>query len=817
MADLDHDANLAEHLDEHVLAALADELIDAFEADWLSNEEERETLTRGLELLGLKPGERIDMPFPGASGVRHPLLLEAAVRFQANASAELLPAAGPARMQVAGDATPDEEAVAKRKQDWLNYFLCHVDKGYLPDAQQGLLLTGLYGSTFKRVWRDPRRGRPCSRTLTIFDLCVSATAASLYDAERMTQIERSVSRAEMKRLQLAGYYRDVPLSDPSEGDDLDPKPGDRAKSERAEDEPHEMLHVYCTLDLRGLEHCDEAGETTGLPLPYVVSIERDSRTVMRLVRNYADDDELFLPRDSFVHYKYHPGLGLTGWGLIHLVGQSADAATTMLRQGINAFTLASFPGGFKSKGLKSEKSMDAIGPCEFREIDTGGQPIQAAVMPLPYKDVPPSFAQLMEEVTTSGQRMGGTADMAVGDGREDAAVGTTVALIEKATKVESSVVKSLHRAMAEELRMLADLFGRDPAARYPYLVKGQRGVALASDFQTNDDIVPVSDPNAPTQTQRLALAQAKLALAEKAGPLMDQKAAIEGILRAMGCADEEIATLIPDQPPPLSADPVTEFQAVMMGKPVATRPDQDHAAHIAVHQSQLAAPGIEKTPPAALLAAHIAEHVGQLYRQRVGAMLGQPLPPAGPLPPQVEAQVTAAVAKVAQQVAASLPGGPGQTKPDIGPVEAHLKMLDMQTKQAESDRKAKQQAVTDQIEIARMNVQSQDEEATREQKQRDNATTISAALIGAMAQQDQGCQDIQKVAAEGTAQLMAEAQAQSGQAMQNRHNAGMGLLDLITQNAQQHHEAGQALAEHAEAARQRAHEKSQAARNPAKS
>ena len=812
LAGLGHDDDLSGALPDSTLSALAEEVIEGYEADLESNADYRATLTEGLKLLGLKPGQRIDLPFKGASGVVHPLLLEAVVRFYVNAAAELLPAAGPARMLVEGDAAPDTEARARRKQDWLNFHLTKVDRGWLPDARQGIFLTGLYGSTFKKVFRDPKRGHPSSRTLTVWDLVIGYEESSIQDACRITQVEK-VMPAELRRLQIAGYYRDVVLSEPTGINDAatDGKPADAEMSTRTEDAPHEVLHQYVLLDLDGLEHADEDGERTGLPLPYIVTVERGSMAVLRLVRNYAADDALFLAQEHFVSYQYLPGLGMYGMGLIHLVGQSADAATTMLRQAINAFTLSSFPGGFKAKGIKAEKSIEAIGPCEFKELDTGGQPIQAVIMPLPYKDVPPSFAPLMQEITSAGQRLGGTADIAVGDGREDAPVGTTIALIEKATRVESEVIKSLHASMAHELQLLADLFGKDQGAKYPYVVNGKRGQAIAADFADNDDIVPVSDPNAPTQTQRLALAEGKLKLAMQAGPLVDKREALMDMYRALGTSDADMTRLMPPQAQAMSGDPVTELQAVMAGKAVQARPDQDHAAHIAVHQTQVAMPGLHGTPLGAHMAAHMAEHVGMLYRAKVGLAMGQPMPPAGPLPPQVEAQITQAVAQVAQQVAASMPGADAHaqpaTKPDMGPVEAQLKMLELQTKQASEDRKALQTGKSDEIQIARMNVQSQDQEQAREQKQRDNATGISTALIGAMSQEQSHQHDMARAAVEGTAQVMAEGQQQSTQAVQNRHTEGMALLDAVTTLATHAHQAGQTQADHTDAAKQRRHEK----------
>lgn len=778
LAGLGHGDNLAGALSETVLSGLAHDLVEAFEADWDSNADRRATLEEGLKLLGTKPGQRLQVPFAGATGVVHPMLMEAGVRFQCNATAELFPASGPARMQVAGDAQPDTEARSKRKQDWLNYHLTVADRGYKTDFRQQMLMTGLYGSTFKRVFQDPRIGKPRSRFLTEYDFVMASGTASLDDCERYTYREQNVSRAEMRRLQLAGYYRDVSLTEPLLADADGPR--DMVASVRQEDAQYELLHVHALLDVEGLEHVDEAGEPTGLPLPYVVSIERESRAVLRLVRNWLADDPLFLPRTHFVHYQYHPGLDVYGWGLIHLGGQSADAATTLLRQAINAFTLSAFPGGFKVKGLKSERPNEPIAPCEFREVDSNGLPIQSAIMSLPYKDVPPSFSTLFEAVVSAGQRLCATGDMAVGDGREDALPGTVTALIEKATRVESATIKALHDAMAQELRLLADLFGQDPDETYPYTVKGRKGEAVGADFQDNDDIFPVSDPNAPTQTQRLTLAQGKLKLAQAGGTMFNQREAFIDMMRALGTTDQDIERLMPppQQKPPVSADPVTELQAMLAGAPVAARPDQDHAAHIAVHGSQVAMPGVANTPIAAMLAAHIAEHVGMLYRARMGMALGQPLPPVGPVPPQVEAVVTQAVAGVAMQVAQSMPGAVNATptKPDIGPNEAALKARELDFREQDAQRKAQESARGDMVQATQMQMEAEQNAADRAQKQRDNATKVATSMLAVASAQQEGEQAISREAVAGTAEIMAEAQRQAGEASRRDHEAGIALL-----------------------------------------
>ena len=726
LAELHHDANLAEALDDYILNTIAGDLLEGVAADIDSNADHYKQYEDGVKLLGLKPIDRLDTPFTNAMGGQHPLLLEAVVRFQANARAEMLPAAGPVRVQQVGD-DPRLDDSGQRKQRWLNFYLTEVDEGYYPDFDQMLLLLPLHGSMFRKVYTDPLKRQPLSRYLTPFNLVVSYAETSLQSCNRVTQIEQ-VTEAELIKMQVKGLWRDIDLTQPMDEDipgaDITDRYEGRSPSSRWQDTRYTIYHVHCLLDLEGLEHKGEDGEPTGLPLPYIVTIEKESQKILRLTRNFEQGDEDFEPREWFSHYQYMPGLGFYGWGLSHLLGNSADAASTLRRQAINAFTLASFPGGFRAKGSRQENNDVAIGPCEFREIDLAGLPsVSAAVMPLPYRDPPQSFPLIMQEVVGAAQRLGGTADMAVGDGREEAPVGTTVALIEKATRVESAVIKRLHTAHRKELRLLSQLFSKEPSARYTYKVNGQSGVALAQDFLDNTDIVPVSDPNIPTQTQRLALAQAQLDLAQKFPSLINTKQALQHALTTMGASQGEINNLIqsPQQAQPL--DPVSEFQGLMQGQPLKAGPEQVHAAHIHAHQAQLQMllpMGNQPPVQAAMsaLTAHIGEHAGLYFRQEIGKALGQPLPPAGPLPPQIEAQLSVMVAQRVDPVvqgimqALNLQHGDGNKHHGMDPAEIQLqqqanqlKAQQLQQQQADSVRKAEAEARNAQIEIMRLEAQ----------------------------------------------------------------------------------------------------------------
>ena len=657
LADLGHDDNLAEAMEQDALDRIASDLIEGIEADEDSNAEMLDIFERGLKFMVVRPGERLSTPFEGAAGVIHPLLIEAVMRFAANARGELLPAEGPVRIIVNGDDSPEKEAQAKRKRDWLNYYLTSKDEDYYPDFDQMLVLVGYYGSMFRKVYRDPqKRGMPVSRSLSPRDLIVSYAATSLHGAERVTHAQRFVSKSDIKKLQLKGWYRDFDLQPPEDDDETTPahEIEGRTKSMRTEDGTYTLYHCHTLLDLPGLEHRDKKGKPTGLPLPYIVTLDKDSRQILRLARNWDPKDSEFEPREYYVHYKYAPGFGFYGWGLVHLIGSIADALTMMRRQSLNAITMKTFPGGVRVKGgARSENSRLAVGPGEWVEVDTGGQPIQQALMPLPYADVPPSFAPILEEVLESGQRLANTGDMAVGEGREDALPGTVIAMIEQSVKLESAVMKRMHQAQRKELRLLADIFGSDKKATYPYVVAGKRGQAVAADFLDNEDVAPVSDPNIPTQTQRLAQAQAVITTATATGQIIDMRSAVEDFLRIMGKNDQDIARLMPPPQQGAPADPVTEFAAAMKGMPLAAGPQQDHAAHIQAHLAQLSMPGLDKTPIYQALVAHVGDHAGLFYAGEASRMSGIPMTP-GQIPPQMQDKVAQACAQFADQLRVSL-------------------------------------------------------------------------------------------------------------------------------------------------------------------
>lgn len=740
------ETNFAEYLADDKIGVIIDDLVAGIDADIESNADYYAQLKEGMDNLGLKK-ERMTFPFDGAAGARHPLLLKAVVKFNAEAMGEMLPAGGPVRMQVLGDNPQGNfEEIANRKQKYLNYYLTEEDEGFYSDYDQSMLMLGVMGSVFRKVYIDPTTKKPVSRYRTPFNLVVSANSGpSLLECARWTEID-VLSLPAIKRLQVTGHYANVDLGAGDMSDD-DENPALRlreavgvSQSERTEDSPYTIYTSHVMLDLPGLEHLGPDGQPSGLPLPWVITFDRDSRKALRIERDWDMEDIHLRPREQVAHYKYLPGFGFYGLGLSHLLASSQDAATSMLRDALNSFKLVSFPGGFRAKGQRIEENNMAIGPCEFREIDTGGMPIRDAVMPLPYRDVPPSFAPLMQEITQGGEMIASVSDLQVGEGRQDAPVGSTLALIEQATKIESAVIKRAHFAQRQELRMLAKGFGKDPDAKYPFFVNGQANVALATDFTDTADIIPVSDPNVPTQVQRLQMAQAKLTLAQQSGGMLDVRRATMDLLRTMGGSETDVQAMFTPQQQPQPADPITEFGAVTKGMPLKAGPTQNHMAHIQAHVAQLQTPGM---PPqnASALFAHAMEHADLLYRAEMSARLGVPLPEGQPIPPEIEAQLSAAVAaqsdavmEILQQALGGLGGDPNKAaEMQIKREELAHKKEELAFKERESVRKAEASTRQEQGEYIALAEGNKGREIDLEKARQDNVTKIT---LGAMKVQE---------------------------------------------------------------------------------
>lgn len=673
----DHDANLAEYMSDMDLAGLSQQLMSGVEEDKESRSEWETTMTRGIELLGLKIEDR-NTPFQGACGVFDPLMAEAVIRWQAIARGELMPAAGPVKTQVVGVPNPALDDQASRVKEWMNLYLTELAPEYYEEFDQMLMWLPLVGSTFKKVYQDPVLARPVARFVTPQNFIVSYGTSDLRTSPRYAHIV-PLTKKMLRQAQVSGQYRDIDLGEPEKmGDtdglqaEVDETQGIQPGAEGTED--YRIYEIYADLDLKGFENED------GIPLPYIVSIDAYTKKVLAVRRNWKEGSETYEKRAYFVHYKFMPGLGFYGLGYAHILGNSAKTATSIRRQLIDAGTLNNFPGGLRVKGMRIEDNNLGIGPTEFREIDTGGLPIQNAIMPMPYKEPSQVSLELLKETYEGARNLANTAEIAVGDGRQDAPVGTTVALMEAATRVQSATLKRAHKSLGEELKLIADLFGEHlPDAPYPFPVRGGMKAIMRQDFASNVDVIPVSDPNISSSAQRMMRAEALLRFATQAPDQHDLSVAFRQMYREMGIDDQVIEAILPNkQKQAVPLDPLTENQNAIMGMPLKAGEYQDHDAHIAAH-----APIAGENQN---LQAHINEHLALKLRMQVQEVLGMPLPPPGqPMPPEIENQLAIAVAQAMQQLAPLYKPQPQQ--PPVDPL-VQVEAMKVEEKAASDKRDA---------------------------------------------------------------------------------------------------------------------------------
>lgn len=711
----EHDENLCEYMSDMDLAGLSEQLMSGVADDLESRGEWETTMKRGIELLGLTFEDRTT-PFNGACGVFDPLMAEAVIRWQATARGELMPAAGPVKTQVIGVPNEDLEAQASRVQDWMNLYLTELAPEYYEEFDQMLMWLGLVGSTFKKVYQDPVLGRPVARFVTPKNFITSYNTTDLSTSSRFAHVTQ-MTKKQLKLAQLSGAYRKLDLGEPQQNlssssviqSEVDKVQGIEPGAEGTDE--YSIYEIYADIDLKGFENED------GIPLPYIVTIDENSKKVLSIRRNWDEGDETYQKRDYFVHYKFIPGLGFYGLGYAHILGNSAKTATSIRRQLIDAGTLNNFPGGLRVKGMRIEDNNIGIGPTEFREIDTAGLPIQNAIMTMPYKEPSAVSLQLLQETYEGARNLANTAEIAVGDGRQDAPVGTTVALMEAATRVQSATLKRAHKSLGKELKLIADLFGKYlPDVPYPFPVRGGTKAIMRDDFDNNVDVIPVSDPNISSSAQRMMRAEALLRFATQAPELHNTQEAFRQMYVEMGIDPQRVELLLPNKQAqvPVPMDPLTENQTAMMGGPLKAGEYQDHDAHIASHM-----PLAEQNPN---LQAHINEHMALKLRVQVQQMIGQPLPPPGtPMPPEMENQLAMMVAQAMQQLA---PQYKQQPQPDpLLQIEAE---------------KVQQKAVSDQV---KANVEMEKAKMIAESDAADRETreTIAAMKLAAdLQKQDQG-------------------------------------------------------------------------------
>ena len=686
-------ANLVEDVDEQVSARIASELLEQYEANKDGREEWSETYRTGLELLGFKYEER-SQPFRGASGVTHPLLAEAVTQFQAQAFGELLPAGGPVNTQVLGEATPDVEQQAERVRDFMNYQITSVMKEYTPEFDQMLFYLPLAGSTFKKIYYDEFLGRAVSKFVPAEQLVVPYTATDLETAENVTHIIK-ISENELRKKQVSGFYADIEVlpsqSDPSEvREEMDEISG--IEPGRLDQEVT-LLECHVDLDLEGYEDEDDDGEPTGIKLPYVVTVSEDSGKILGIRRNYAEDDEKRRKNQYFVHFKFLPGFGFYGLGLIHMIGGLSRTATAALRQLIDAGTLSNLPAGFKTRGLRIRNDDEPLSPGEFRDVDSPGGAIRDSLMLLPYKGADQTLFNLMGFCVEAGQRFAAVSNLQVGDGNQQAAVGTTIAMLEQGAKVMSAIHKRLHYAQKEEFVLLAKVFGESLPPEYPYKVVGAERNIKAEDFDNRVDVIPVSDPNIFSMSQRVTLAQTALQLAQAAPDLHNMYEAFRRMYKAVGVKDVDSILKPVEQGDPTPKDPALENSESLENIGLKAFQGQNHKAHIMAHLVFGSSSMVSQLPSVAMsLQKHVMDHVSVQAKEQVSSQMLQQLNGQEPTEQQsleIEGMVAELISQGMQEVKALSMQVSGGGAPD--PLIA-LKQQDLQIRaqQVEADDKIDQ-------------------------------------------------------------------------------------------------------------------------------
>jgi len=653
--DSSHDANLAEVLDPKDLTGLASDLVTSYKNDKESRADWERSYIDGLELLGLKMEERTT-PWDGACGVSHPLLTEAVIRFQSQAIQELFPSGGPVKTTIVGVINEEKEKQAHRVKDYLNYLVTEKMTEYRTETERMLFSLPLAGSAFRKVYFDPSMNRPCSMFVPAEDFVVSYGASDLATCERATHVMKK-SPNEVRKLQVSGFYLDIDLNPSSEDPDriklkYDELTGDSSNYES--DSRYTLLEMQVDLDLPGFED-ERDGELTGIHLPYVVTIDMSSRTILSVRRNWYEGDKLKNKREHFVHYQYIPGLGFYGFGLIHMIGGLAKSATSLLRQLVDAGTLSNLPGGLKARGLRIKGDDSPIMPGEFRDVDVPGGSIKENITFLPYKEPSSVLAQLLGNIVEEGRRFASAADVKAADMNSEAPVGTTLAILERSMKVMSAVQARLHASMRLELKLLARVVRDFGPEAYPYMSDSEE--LVSADFDDRIDIIPVSDPNAGTMAQRIMQYQAALQLSTQAPQMYNLPLLHRQMLEVLNIQDAD--KIVPNEDDINPTDPVSENMGIINGDPVKAFIYQDHEAHIQVHMSAMQDPKMQEllsqAPDAgkiqAVFSAHVQEHVAFEYRQKIEKELGMKLPlPGERLPEDIEFRISELAAPAAAQL-----------------------------------------------------------------------------------------------------------------------------------------------------------------------
>jgi hypothetical protein len=710
-------------MDEGELDALGNDLVDDFVKDGMDRKDWIKTYIDGLKLLGLNYEERTE-PWQGACGVFHPMLTEAVVRFQSEAMMETFPAMGPVKTQIVGETDLLKEESAARVREDMNYQLTEVMSEYRPEHEKMLWSLPLAGSAFKKVYYDPSKGRQMAMFVTAEDIVVPYGASSLETAERVTHVMRK-SKNEVLKLQEAGFYLDVDLGEPSmELDDIEKQKAEEQGMTALQDDRFRFLEMHVDLDLAGFEHKNKKGEPTGIALPYVVTVEKASRKVLAVRRNWYEDDELHIKRQHFVHYQYIPGFGFYGYGLIHLIGGYARSATMIIRQLVDAGTLSNLPGGLKSRGLRVKGDDTPIAPGEFRDVDVPSGSIRDNILPLPYKEPSQVLFALFQNIVQEGRAFASSGDMNVSDMSTNAPVGTTLALLERTLKVMTAVQARIHYAMKQEFKLLKVIIADYTPDEYEYDPVDANRRAKKEDYDAVD-VIPVSDPNAATMAQKIVQYQAVLQLAQSAPQLYNLPLLHRQMIEVLGIKNAE--KLVPVDEDALPTDPIQENQNVLMGKPVKAFIEQNHQAHIQVHMSAIQNPKIQQmlqmNPAAqAIMAAamaHVNEHVAFEYRKQVELAMGMALPSEEQnkqVSPELADQIAMLAAQASQQLLQrdQQAAQQQQAQQKMQDPVVQMQMQELQLRQQDLELKKQKQATdaaakADQIEIEKSRIVAQKE------------------------------------------------------------------------------------------------------------
>ncbi len=742
----EHGANLAEYIEPSVLDMIGSDLVGMYNADKESRSDWEESYVRGLDLLGLRFEDRT-MPWAGACGVFHPMLSEAVVRFQAQTIQEIFPASGPAKTSIVGKLTDDKVKQAHRVQDYLNYLMTERMSEYRSETEKLLFSLPIAGSAFRKVYYDPNLGRPCSMFVPAEDFVVSYGASDLKTCERATHVMKKTPN-EIRKLQVSGFYRDIDLPTPSPDigqiqEEYNKLTGSSINYEV--DQRHTLLEMLVDYDLPGFEDM-QGGEETGIALPYVITIDKGSRKVLSIKRNWNEEDPQKLKVEHFVHYTYLPGLGFYGFGLVHMIGGLSKSATSLLRQLVDSGTLANLPGGLKARGLKIKGDDTPIMPGEFRDVDVPGGTIRDNISFMPYKEPSNVLYQLLGDIVQEGRRFASSADVKASDMNSEAPVGTTLAILEREMKVLSAVQARVHHAMGVELKILSRIVRDYGPMRYPY--DDSKEPLMAEDFDDRVDIIPVSDPNSGTMAQRIMQYQAALQLSATAPQMYDLPLLHRQMIEVLGIRDAD--NIIPTDKDIKPTDPVSENMNIINGEPVKAFIYQDHEAHIQTHMSAMEDPKLLKilamAPDAqvkqAQMMAHISEHVAFSYRQQIERELGVELPPPDePLPEDIELRLSRLVAPAAAQLT-------GKDKREMEAQRIQEQMQDplIQLQQAELQLKAKQAQDKVQTDMAKIqaDLAKSREKTELERDKLSQEAKVEGAKLGVRVAEDASRDDIEK-------------------------------------------------------------------------